>query len=299
VREIIGFGAWATLDRFSMALRDAADPIVLNKLAGAVAVNSFHVGLMIDRNARMLLSWVLIPFEPILTTMHARQETGRLRHAFVRATRIMLWLALLPTVPLIVFRNELVALYLGDALATYPDAPALLMLILLTYPSWYSVQVLTQVARARAEVRPFALRGLGAQGFGLGLALVLVGPAGMGASGAAVAALAARGVVRPALLLPLVPKLTGMSRRRFLSGAVLPGVGPAAVVGITAELVRTLVLPEGLVWWAPALVATIILQVAGIGLMLSPADRQDLWQVRKRLPFLSGIGQSHATEARS
>ncbi len=282
-REIMGFGVWATVSRLGGALRMAADPIILNRLAGAVAVNSFHVGLMVDRNAQTLLQRAQFPLVPVLTTMHATGERGRLANAFMRSTRLLLWLSLLAATPLVVFRNELLAVYLGPALEKYPEAPALMAILLLTYPSLFSTDALRRVGMATAKLKSLSIRLLGSQVIGVVLAVVLAGPMQHGAMGVAVAALIARGAVLPTLLMPLVPTLTGMTLRRFLLEAVAPGVGPAIVVGVVFELIRRFLLPDGAAWWLIALAGTILLQMLVIRLVMSPADRKDLQSITDRL----------------
>jgi O-antigen/teichoic acid export membrane protein len=274
-KPILGYGVWSTIDRLSDAIRDAVDPILLNRLAGAIDVNSFHIGLMVDRQLRIILTWGQVPLVPMMTSMLATGDRESLKRTFIRATRLIMWIALFPTAPIFVLRHEWLDLYLGDALQQYPQAPTLMAVLLATYPVYFSVEILRRVSRATADVRPLALRSLITQVTGVIVAIVLTWWMGMGAMGVAIAAFFGRACVLPALFWPMVPRMTGSRFVPYFTQAVLPGLTPGVAITVVGELVRVSVLPHHLSWQFALLIAMSCVQIALIWCCMTPVDRTD------------------------
>jgi hypothetical protein len=224
--------------------------------------------------------------------MYATGESRRLQHATIRTTRILLWAALLPAVPLVVFRHEVLSVYLGVALQKYPAAPTVMALLLLTHPSWYSIEPLRRVGEARAMMRKVAICSLIPQVVGVVLACILLGTTDLGAIGVAGAAVASRGVILPLLFLPMVDSLIDMSPWRFFSSAIAPGIAPALVVGVVAEVCRMTLLPNETVWWLSFMLIVGLAQITAIWILLSPIERKDIYAMVGRVFNLFGVRQA-------
>lgn len=72
--QIVGFNAWSFLGQLAQTIRQAADPLILNNLATAVDVTSFHIGSIVDTQIRMMTITASMPLQPILTAMHAKGQ---------------------------------------------------------------------------------------------------------------------------------------------------------------------------------------------------------------------------------
>ncbi len=231
VKEVAVFGFWTACGEAAGVIRNAADPIVLNRLANAVEVNCFHVASIIDRQLRALMVVVLSPIVPVLTTLHATDREDQMQRALIRSTRIVLWAGLFPAVPLLIYRNELLQLYLGDAFKIYPQASLVVLLLSLCYPWTFSVMLFYRMALARANVRPYTIRTTVIHVFNLALTLVLVGPLQYGAVGSAAATLICESLGFQLLIFPLGLQCANLTLARFAREVLLPGIAPAITVG--------------------------------------------------------------------
>ena len=83
-RELTSFGAWSVLAQLSEMIRNAANPLILNKFATAVDVTCYHLGEVPFQQIRQASSLVQRPLMPVLTAMHATGDAERLRNTYLR-----------------------------------------------------------------------------------------------------------------------------------------------------------------------------------------------------------------------
>jgi O-antigen/teichoic acid export membrane protein len=299
VKEIGGFGLWTSVGRLGHAIRNAADPIILNQFAGSFAVNAFHVGAMIDRQCRMMLNQGLQPIEPALTSLHATEQTSRLRRAYRRGGRMMMWTAFGFATPMIVFRDELLSAYLGPAFDKYPEAAPVLLLLLLTLALQSSNQLLGRVARAQANVGLFTRRILLMNLINLGLTLFLVGGLGYGAIACAAATFSVLVVALPTMMWPLAKQLIGIRRRDIVLGILLPGMVPALVGGAVGELLRQSYRPSGWLDLAVVAIPVLVAYATALFAVTEQNERKDLARVTQRVPGLRKLTEKLANTAQA
>ena len=275
-REITSFGAWFTLSHIAFAIRHAADPIILNKLATAVDVTAFHIGSLVDRQIREMTITASQPIQPVLTAMHAKGEKQRLAGAYLRGGRLTLWAAMFIAVPLMVYRYELLSLYLADEFETYSSA-ALVMLLLLTailfiYPS----NMVNKISVATARVRTYTMCTFIAQLTNLCITLLLVGPFQMGAIGSALATFGTTLLFQPLMFWPLGLRMLDIKLRRFIKDTIVPGYAPTIVALVIGELLRQVIHPVAWVPLCGCILASLASYAIVMGLCLTAVDRRDI-----------------------
>ena len=273
-RSILGFGVWSTLGRTANAIRQGADPLILNQLSTAIQVNTFHVGSLVDRQIRALLSMVTTPLEPIFTSLHVDADDDRFGKAFLRVTRLTLWLTTPPLIPLLVFREEFMQLYLGSAFSQYPSASNVMGLLLLTFPFVATLSPLFLIVRAKGDIGAYTRRIIFAQFANLFFTFVLVWNIGLGAIGSALATLIVT-ITYPAYLWPLGCKFAAIKYGVYKK-QILLGVFPSALSGLIAVCIRNIVEIDS--WIELSAYSTVTVLVGGILTlpMLHSADRNDI-----------------------
>jgi O-antigen/teichoic acid export membrane protein len=239
-RSLTSFGGWSFLAQVADTIRSSADAIILNKLATPLDVTCFYVGSLPLRQIQQSSYTITAPLEPALTAMHATGAKERLRNAYLRGGRYGLWVSLFLAVPLMVYRRELITLYVGEQ---YVAAATVMLFLLLGFPLGYGNVMMPKIALATAQVRPWALRAVLAQGTNLLLTLWFVGALRMGAIGSAAGTLIVSAIGYPLLNWPLGRRLVGVSFSGWLRESLWPGLLPALAAAATWLALGTLVRP--------------------------------------------------------
>jgi O-antigen/teichoic acid export membrane protein len=223
-RSLTSFGGWSFLANVADTIRTNADAIILNKLGTPLDVTCFYLGSLPYRQIQQGSYTVTAPLEPALTAMHATGAKERLRNAYLRGGRYGLWVSLFLAVPLMVYRRELITLYVGEQ---YIAAATVMLLLLSGFPLGYGNVMMPKIAPAMAQIRPWALRAALTHGANLGLTFYFVGALHMGAVGSAAATLTVGIIAQPLLNWPLGRRLVGASFSSWLRESVWPGFLPA------------------------------------------------------------------------
>ncbi len=278
-REVSTFGAWNFVNQAAETVRTAADPIILNKLAGAAAavqVTCFHLGHLAYYHIAAVAYMATGPVKPVLTALHATGDRPRLGRAYVRGCRYGLWTALLAGVPLMVFAREFFTLYTD---ARYLPAATVMTLLLAQYPLSFTSLLLPSIAEAQAQLRAITLISLLMNVLNIGLSIYLVGALGLGAMGAALARLIISILSQP-LYMPLGIRLAGVSWRTWLRETLWLGWAPALAAAPVWLAARWLLRPDD---WLSLGACFLLGAVAYLGSLLlfclEPHERADLRRV--------------------
>ena len=282
-RAVSSFGAWNFGNQAAESLRAAADPIILNKLCGAAAavqVTCFYLGNLVFYHIATLAHLARGPLTPVLTALHATGDDSRIGHAYVRGNRYGLWTSLLAGVPLMIFAHEFFMLYTGPK---YIRAAVVMTILLAQYPFVFTSLLLPSIAEARNELRGLTLISIGRNVVNVVLSIYLVGFAGLGAVGAALAGLITA-VGSQAFYMPLGIRLSGISWRRWWRETVLLGCAPA-VAAVPAWLAARYVLrPTSWIELAGAFaIGAFVYVVVLLVFCLQPHERRDLRLLAERV----------------
>ncbi len=227
VRALIGFGGWATLGQLAAVLREASDNLILNRFASFEATNAFSVGASVDFHLRRTVFEAAATAMTPLTAMHATGQEERLRRSFFRLSRYTVWMLMFCAAPLIVFREQVIALYLRETAEMYAAAATVMGLLLGRLMVAFPNSVLTMIAIARNRLRTIMLRAIVLELTNLALTLYLVGVLAMGAVGSALSTFLVTSVGVPALYWTFGLDVVGARWRDWLRHVVAPGLAPA------------------------------------------------------------------------
>ena len=243
---LFSFGSWNLVQGIALSMRRGLLPISLSHLSTSLEVACFHLGSLVFEQCQMLTTQAVQPTRPSLVAMHSRGDVEGLRAAYLRAGRYALWLAGLMAMPLIVFRRELVVLYVGDA---FLGAAAVMLYLLPIMFLQYGNLLLGQLAYAKGFLRPFVLRVVLYQGLCVIFGLVLI-LQGKGAVGAAQGMLLAAVVTHPLIFLPMGLRTARVSFATWLRATLRPGLLPGIAGGAAWWATREIAHPSS--WTALA-----------------------------------------------
>jgi O-antigen/teichoic acid export membrane protein len=284
-KPLTSFGGWNFILSLADTIRTSADPIILNKLGTALDVTNFSIGSMFFKQIQMGSYLVRAPLQPPLTAMHATGQEERLRNTYLRGGRYALWVSLFLSLPLIVYRKEIITLYVGNQFITAASVMALLLAI---FPVSYANVMFSHIALAKAVVRPWATRAIIIHSSNLVLTLYLVGVLRMGAVGSALGTFIPSVVLMPLLYWPMGWRLAGVRPRQWFKETVAPGFLPAVFAGCVWLGLRILVSPSS--WLSLGLCALCGL-VCYIGILLrfclTAYEHKNLRLLLSKLPYLS------------
>lgn len=262
---LAAFGSWTFLKGFSIVSRRAGEPVVLNRMAGALDVTCFHLGALVSTQLQFLMGKVLQPLQPPLAALHARGESKQLLHLYLRVNRLGFLAGLFIALPTAVYRDDLVVLYVGEQ---FIDAAAVMALLIFQLPARWSSMMTGMLATAMNDQRTpalgvFAINALSLLAIGLALSF------GMGAVGAAAAALVATVGVIAVVVNPFGWRLVGITGLYWTKACLLPAAGPTVVGLVGWFALREAVDPQswlslflcfaggavlflGQIWWTAA-----------------------------------------------
>lgn len=292
-KELVSFGGWTSLGQIARVIRERADIIVLNKLSTAIEVNCMYLGSLAYNQIRTTMGRVTAPLDPPLVALYAANDNARLRDAYVRGGKYVMWASLLVATPLIVFRNEVFQLYLGEAYAEHVTAAVVTALLLLGLSLASANEMVWKIARAAGDVGPLMRRLCLVQLANLILTIYLVAVHRMGAVGAALSSMLMVAISVPLLYLPEACRLTGLQRRVWLRRTLVPGYLPAVVSGGALLVLQTVVEPES--WTALLLccaIGCLVYVVFLLGVCLERSERRDLRTLSSRAMVAVGLIKS-------
>jgi len=288
-RELTTFGGWSVIGNLGEMIRMSSIPIILNRFASAVAVNSFAVGFLPYTYLQQFCTTAERAVMPQLTAMHAIGSKDRLRSAYLRGGRYVLWLMMAAAVPLMVFNREVLQLYLGERYELYADAGIVILLTLATIPPIFANVMLGDLAIATAQIRWYSLLAMFTQLLNVGLMLLFIGVWRMGAVGAALATFVSMGIVYPALSWPLGLRLADLRFLHWMRESVVPGILPAVASGGLLAVLTILVHPA--TWLALGLctAAGMVVYLLVLFACMQPVDWVDLNRITARFPWLPAV----------
>jgi len=276
-RRLFAFGGWVTLDQVGQALYRAMDPLVLNRFALASDVVAFHLGGLPFRQIQPFMRMLATPFQPVMAALHAHDREEALRNAFLRIGRYSLWMLGVVACPLIAWREALFNLYLGHRAPLYSQAPDVMLILLVAWVPFCSLQGLAVLAASREKLRGYTIITILGQLFNLGLTFYFLAILRLGALGSALASLIALWLMYLFGQLPLALRGFGIPAARYLKEVVVEGLGPWFVALLFCVAVKGHV--TGWVSMIALGIASTGLYVGCSALLLSKTERADMKHV--------------------
>lgn len=224
--EVMRFGLWSFLGRSAYAIRESTGPILLNLYSIPLSIATFNIGSIPRNQIEAILPRFTQPIGPVLIAMHAKQEKERLKLLFFRMNKYLLWLFLLFITPAIVFRTELIVLYIGNK---YIEAGQVLGLLLLPTFIALSLHLVWPLAYAVGKINHLTIISIVTQMSNLILAVVLLKYFHMGAVGSALAVCLVGIFFHSFFTLPCALSLLHAKLKEWFLLTFIPGMVPALV----------------------------------------------------------------------
>ena len=289
-RQLTSYGMWSFVLKTADTIRTGADAIILNKLGTALDVTNFHLGSMLFRQIQQGSFLTRFPLNPALTAMHATGRQQQLRNTYLRGGRYSLWASLFISLPLIVYRKELITLYVGEK---YLTAATVMALLLVIFPISYGNVMMSHIAMAKAQIRQWSKRAVVIHTTNLLLTLFLVGYLKMGAVGSALGTLTIYCVFEPLFYWPLGLKLANVDIRTWLKETIKPGLLPSLITMPALMILRIVAMPDtwlnlGICAFYGFLIYIIIL----LAFCMQPQDYKDMRQILAKIQPYIPLGLS-------
>ncbi len=224
VRTLMTFSFWTFVQMAAYRTAMSLDPLILNRLAGPFQVTVFYIGTLFKRQIGAVLQRLTAPIMPSLIGLHATDEHDRLRNTYYRYGRYFIWANVMLALPLVIYRRELISLYVGPEYMT--SATVMALLFMATFVCLGN-DALPKMAIALGRMRPMALASVAMQALNIGLTLYLVGVLGLGAIGSALGSAITAVTLQPLAELLIARRLLGIRLDHWLRRTVLPGFLPA------------------------------------------------------------------------
>ncbi|WP_170336015.1 oligosaccharide flippase family protein [Ruegeria arenilitoris] len=281
-KELVSFGIWTAIGKLGNIFYTNAATILLNLYGTAVDVTSYHIGSTFYRQLDTMVLRAVQPLMPVLTAMNALEDRKRLGRTVFRGGRYALWTSLAVAVPLIVYADDFINLYLGDA--EYSMASVVIVLFMVIFPFTKSVALLSMTAMATAQVRPFFLPAFLSKIFAFLIMLLMAWYSDLGAIGMSLSLTVVVIGMQVGYYWPLCLKMTDRSFRDFWTEVLLPGCLPAICGAIIWSALKFYDPPES--WVAllgySALGGCVYLTTL-FGFCLNTQERQELGSIAARL----------------
>lgn len=282
VKELINYGGWALFGQTAATLKQAMDPLILNRFGSATDVSVFYVAGIAPRQLSMLLGPITRPFFSVLTAMHATGDFVKLSNTYLRTARYHAWLVICISIPAMVFCCELMHLYLGGKY----DQAGPVMAVLLMVSILYSFNALgNAIAGAVGPVKEYSLRLVIIQVVNLVLTLFFVAYLHQGAFGSAMATLIAVLLIEASITWRFCRDLAHASTKQWLSEVIQPTLLPAIPALIACLAIKISI---GISTWTGLLSASVLSAILYCGCIASfglrQQDRIDISRLLHRLP---------------
>ncbi|MBU2627893.1 MAG: hypothetical protein KKE61_04695 [Proteobacteria bacterium] len=223
-KTVISFGVWSSLGQIGYRIRTAADPILLNLFTTPLDITTFHLGSMFRRQFDSFLPSLTSSLQPALIAMHAKKEKERLKYLFYRLNKYLMWVTLLFISPLLVYRQELISLYVGNE---YIEAASVLGLLFVPAFLGMSIQLIWSLAPAIGKIKHMTIISFSMQLCNLTLTIILLKYFNMGAIGCALSTCITAFISLVLFFLPLAMKLLNGKISEWFYLTFLPGLLPA------------------------------------------------------------------------
>lgn len=296
-KEILRFGAWTSTSGVANLLQKTGPFLLLNHFGAAVETVIFHLGRLVDHSLRRFVRAAAVPLQPALTRRYVTKGIGGFRELYYKGGRYFLWVVLFAVPPLVVFRNEIITLYVG---LEYAGAGVVMLLYFMVYPFDYAGMMFYRVAYALGRVGEFSKIELYST---IIMFLGMVGAVvfyGAGAIGIAAVSLVAAVVKNIGFMWPRGLRLVGGDFRTMLASVIVPGCAPCGVAFAVCVLARSVYLPTG--WSAIlcfSLLSAIIYGVVVYFYSMRRVERESMNRILGRLAGTFGRLRLFGTASRS
>lgn len=228
--ELTSFGFWTTLGRLGVVMHINAATILLNLYGTAQDVTSYYLGATFFRQINSTVGLAALPLQPALTAMYALDDKSRLANTVLRGGRYALWVSLAVAVPLIIYSDSFIHLYLEGE---YTQASTVIVLLMAVFVFISPTALLPMAAMATKQARAFFLPAFLFQLMGLLLMIAFVIGTKWGAVGVTLSLTISMILSQILYFWYFCLKLTDKPFLTFIQRTLVPGYLPALFGGVT------------------------------------------------------------------
>jgi O-antigen/teichoic acid export membrane protein len=273
LRDLAGFSVYTSLLRLSEWMWLSSSPAVISFYLGTGAVAHFAPAAAVVSAFQPLSRAFLVQLTPVVTKTHAAGDRVRLARLFLESTRYSLLSNGAASVLIATLAFPLCELWLGKG---FGDTAWVLALLCVRELLHASIGGAFPIFVGTGSLRAVALVSLATAVGGMALGAYLVGPAGIGIAGSAIAFVATQ-AFRIAFDYWRASSLCGVPHLHYLREAVLGPSVSLAATGVSSLLVQHLLEADPLVEILAATgVAGLAFAVSAWSLGLKAADRDRL-----------------------
>lgn len=226
IRKVLSFGLFSSLGRISYILQFQLDRILTGAILGASFVTYYFVPFNLSSKAVTLTSQLSGVILPVVSGLQGRRDFESLIGLYLQASRLIVAIASAVCLPLLVFGNRFLTLWMGTEFAQHSG----LVMVLVT---------LALYADAFTNVPSFVLQGLGypkvTGTFAMANAVVnvaLLYPLAInyGVNGIALAFLISSAAIAPLFIYYANNRILHISLKRLIRDAYLPPLFSAIMI---------------------------------------------------------------------
>lgn len=153
VRGYIGYGA---LNRIMGSFGSRIDQTLIGVWLGVAAAGIYAIPFLLASSVSYMLSYMVGFIFPMASELHSQGETDRLRSIFVRTTGFLTALSCMVYLPLMLYGNSFMNLWLGPEIANQTQA-TLMLLALAMFINTLSTALPNSVNIGTGQVRAFTI----------------------------------------------------------------------------------------------------------------------------------------------
>jgi O-antigen/teichoic acid export membrane protein len=168
--------------------------------------------------------------QPAFIAMHSTRQRQRFLNTYHRGNRYFMWFFLFMAMPLMIYRKELIALYVGPK---FMASATVLGLLYLASPIGAGLNMVGRAAVAMGRIREVTPYSIGIQLANLALTIYLVRNLQLGAVGSALATFLVTLFACLFIWIPISVRLLKISMYDWIHKSFIPGVLPAISGGIS------------------------------------------------------------------
>lgn len=137
MREMLGFVGWNTLGSSAVVVRNQGVAVILNIFFGTIINTAYGIANQVNSLVLSFASTLTTVFSPIIISSKGEGRDDKMRETAVFSSKLSFLLSSMLAIPILVFLNEVLSIWLGN----YPDSTfdfcyliVLSFLILQLYP---------------------------------------------------------------------------------------------------------------------------------------------------------------------
>lgn len=228
-KTILSFGLWSFLAQAAMSIRLAMNPIILNLFATPMDVTCFHIGSSFRKQTDHIMQSIFVNLQPAFIAMYSTNNRMLFLNTYHRGYRYFMWIFLFMAIPLMIYRKELIALYVGPK---FMASATVLGLLFLASPVRAGLNMVWRAAVAMGRIREITPYSICIQLVNLALTIYLVRNLQLGAVGSALSTFLVGLFGCLFIWIPISVRLLEISLHDWIYKSFIPGILPAISGGV-------------------------------------------------------------------